>query len=113
MVPEEMSPLPINSGISSSCTQESPLIRDRLAARQVGCAVGTEDVVLEGHQSRRWLGIHEWPKRPRPPPGLLLNLPCRGVSGVFTWSDASQRNLPAPRVGDEAMPPHEQHTASV
>ena len=80
-------------------------------APDVRRAVGDEDVEhLVGDPVRR-LEPHERPQRTRLPTGLLERLARRRRDRRLVVLDAAGRDLPAPRVGDEPVPPQQQHAA--
>ena len=70
------------------------------ACEQVEHLVGRAVVGRIGAQAAQGTG---------PPAGLLDRLPHGGLLGRLSRFDAARRDLPAPRVGDEAVPPDEQH----
>ena len=57
--------------------------------------------------ARRGVIVTEQPDRPRSPARLVDRGPRRGRGGVFTLGDLAGRHVPAPLVGDEAIPPDE------
>ena len=75
----------------------------------IGRRVRPEDGVPRGAQPRRRPDLEQGAKRPRTPPGLFFELTRRRHGrrlGVFNPAD---RDLPAPSVGNETVPPQQQH----
>src|SRR5262245_32371508 len=80
----------------------------------VGCRVGAEDVVFGGHQAGRWLAVDQRTYGGSgSPAGFFFGFASGGVGGFFTWLDAAVGDFPAVGVGDEPVPPDEQHPSLV
>jgi len=77
----------------------------------MGCRRGDE------HEKRDVTGavVGEVPRQRRersgPPPGLLQGRAGTGLDRGLALVDTSGRQLPTPGVGDEAVPPEQQHAA--
>src|SRR6266566_1344845 len=59
------------------------------------------------------LSVDERSEPGRTPAGLLLTFTAGSVDGQFAVVDLADRNLPAPGIGDEAVPPHQQDALSI